>query len=154
MKTGNANWTKIMNIACAVLALVLLVMQFMPFWYMGEETEPVSIGGYVWFPSDHGEVTGYLQEQVSSDFKINDIIAMPILVLLLSVATMVVCIWKMNNPLVSILPIACGLSGAWGFLAKAAFRLGSTWGFQFALCIGLIVLGAAALVVGLKKEAK
>lgn len=154
MKTGNVKLTKIMNIACAVLALVLLVMQFMPFWYMGEETEPVSIGGYVWFPSDHGEVTSYLQEQVNSDFKINDVIAMPILVLLLGAASMVVCIWQMNNPLVSILPIACGLSGVWGFLAKAAFRLGSTWGFQLALCIGLIALGAAALVVGLKKEVK
>ncbi|MGN0762601.1 MAG: hypothetical protein ACI4MK_04395 [Aristaeellaceae bacterium] len=154
MKTGNVKLTKVMNIACAVLALVLLVMQFTPFWYMGEETEPVSIGGYIWFPSDHGEVTSYLQEQVSSDFKINDVIGMPILVLLLSVATIVVCIWKMNNPLAGLLPIACGLSGVWGFLAKAAFRLGSTWGFQFTLCIGLIALGAAALVVGLKKEAK
>lgn len=154
MKTGNAKLTKVMNIACAVLALVLLVMQFTPFWYMGEETEPVSIGGYVWLPSDHGEVTSYLQEQVSSDFKINDIIAMPILVLLLGAATIVVCIWQMNNPLVGLLPIACGLSGVWGFLAKAAFRLGSTWGMQLALCIGLIALGAAALVVGLKKDVK
>lgn len=154
MKMENAKLTKVMNIACAVLALVLLVMQFTPFWYMGEETEPVSIGGYVWFPSDHGEVTSYLQEQVSSDFKINDVIAMPILVLLLGAATIVVCIWQMNNPLVGLLPIACGLSGVWGFLAKAAFRLGSTWGFQFALCIGLIALGAVALVMGLKKEAK
>ena len=154
MKTGNAKLTKMMNIACAVIALVLLVMQFTPFWYMGEGTEPVSIGGYVWFPSDHGEVTSYLQEQVSSDFKINDVIAMPILVLLLSVATIVVCIWQMNNPLVSLLPIACGLSGVWGFLAKAAFRLGSTWGFQFALCIGLIALGAVALAAGLKKDVK
>ena len=154
MKTGNVKLTKVMNIACAVLALLLLVMQFTPFWHMGEGTEPVSIGGYVWFPSDHGEVTSYLQEQVSSDFKINDIIGMPILVLLLGAASMVLCIWKMNNPLVSILPIACGLSGVWGFLTKAAFRLGSTWGFQFALCIGLIALGAAALAAGLKKEAK
>lgn len=154
MKTGNVKLTKVMNIACAVLALVLLVMQFMPFWYMGEETEPVSIGGYVWLPSDHGEVTSYLQEQVSSDFKINDVIAMPILVLLLGAASMVLCIWQMNNPLAGLLPIACGLSGVWGFLTKAAFRLGSTWGMQHALCIGLIALGAAALVVGLKKEVK
>ncbi|MGN1021358.1 MAG: hypothetical protein ACI4O7_13425 [Aristaeellaceae bacterium] len=154
MKMENVKLTRIMNIACAVLALVLLVLQFTPFWYMGGETEPVSIGGYVWFPSDHGEVTSYLQEQVSSDFKVNDVIAMPILVLLLSVATIVLCVWKMSNPLVSLLPIACGLCGVWGFLAKAAFRLGSTWGFQFALCIALIALGAVALAMGLKKEAK
>ena len=154
MKTGNVKLTKVMNIACAVLALVLLVMQFTPFWHMGEGTEPVSIGGYVWFPSDHGEVTSYLQEQVSSDFKINDVIAMPILVLLLSAASIVLCIWKMNSPLVGLLPIACGLSGVWGFLAKPAFRLGATWGFQFALCIALLALGAVVLVMGLKKEAK
>ena len=154
MKTGNVKLTKMMNIACAVIALVLLVMQFTPFWHMGEGTEPVSIGGYVWSPSDHGEVTSYLQEQVSSDFKVNDVIAMPILVLLLSVATMVVCIWKMDNPLATLLPIACGLVGVWGFLARAAFRLGSTWGFQLVLCIALIALGAVALVTGLKKESK
>ena len=154
MKTGNMKLTRIMNIACAVIALALLVMQFTPFWYMGEGTEPVSIGGYVWFPSDHGEVTSYLQEQVSGDFKVNDVIAMPILVLLLSVATMVVCVWKMDNPLAVLLPMACGLAGVWGFLAKAAFRLGSTWSFQLVLCIALIALGAVALVSGLKKEAK
>ena len=154
MKTGNMKLTRIMNIACAVIALALLVMQFTPFWYMGEGTEPVSIGGYVWFPSDHGEVTSYLQEQVSGDFNVNDVIAMPILVLLLSVATMVVCVWKMDNPLAVLLPMACGLAGVWGFLAKAAFRLGSTWSFQLVLCIALIALGAVALVSGLKKEAK
>ena len=154
MKTGNMKLTRIMNIACAVIALALLVMQFTPFWYMGEGTEPVSIGGYVWFPSDHGEVTSYLQEQVSGDFKVNDVIAMPILVLLLSVATMVVCVWKMDNPLAVLLPMACGLAGVWGFLAKAAFRLGSTCSFQLVLCIALIALGAVALVSGLKKEAK
>lgn len=154
MKMENAKLTKIMNIVCTVLALVLLVMQFTPFWYMGEETEPVSIGGYVWFPSDHGEVTSYLQEQVSSDFKINDVIAMPILVLLLSAASIVVCLWQMNNPLVGLLPIACGLSGVWGFLAQPAFRLGSTWGFQLVLCIALLALGIVTLVMGLKKETK
>ena len=154
MKTGSMKLTKIMNIACAVLALVLLVMQFTPFWYMGGETEPVSIGGYVWFPSDHGEVTSYLQEQVSSDFKVIDVIAMPILVLLLGAATIVLCVWKMSSPLVSLLPMACGLAGVWGFLAKAAFRLGATWGWQLALCLALIALGASALVMGLKKKTK
>ena len=154
MKVENAKLTKMMNIACAALALVLLVMQFTPFWHMGGETEPVSIGGYVWLPSDHGEVTSYLQEQVSSDFKVNDVIALPILVLLLGAATIVLCLWKMDNPLVGLLPASCGLAGVWGFLFNAAFRLGSTWGIQLVLCIALVALGAVALVKGLKKESK
>ncbi|MGN0779340.1 MAG: hypothetical protein ACI4MJ_09355 [Aristaeellaceae bacterium] len=150
---SKAGMTRTLNWVCAGLALVLLVMQFTPFWYMGEGTEPVSIGGYVWFPSAHGEVTSYLQEKVSSDFRVNDTIVAPILMLLLSAASVVLCIVKAKAPLCALLPVACGAAGLIGFLTTPALRLGATWMIQLLLCLALLAVGAWVLVQEFRRQA-
>ena len=37
----------LVNVLCAVLMAILLVLQFVPFWHYGEAGENCSIGGYV-----------------------------------------------------------------------------------------------------------
>lgn len=136
--------TKLVHYVCAALLLVLLVMQFTPFWHFGEAGESVSISGYIWFPSDHADLTSYLQQTVGSDFTINAILIPCILMLLLSAAGAAFCVIKPGELLASLFAVACGLSGTIGFLACPALRLGSAWAMQL-LCILMLCGGGYAI---------
>ena len=106
-----------------------------------------------------------MQKSKQTDFNLRDFLIRNIYMFS---AVLVILVFYLINPsflslysiqnitleMAPLLPMACGLAGVWGFLAKAAFRLGATWGWQLALCIALIALGASALVMGLKKKAK
>lgn len=141
-----SNLTPILNVICAVLMLVLLVLQFMPFWTYGDPATPVSIQGYIWFPGDHTGLDKALKESVSTDYSINDVLLMPILTLVLGAVGIVLCLIQSDNPFVSLLPAACGLAGTWGYLTGAAFHVGSGWEFHLILCIALLALGLISLI--------
>lgn len=144
MKNLFKNRISVCNFICAVLMLILLVLQFSPFWYHTEGS--TSIQGYVWFPTDNTAVDSIMKENVSSDFQVGDIIGMPIAVLLLGAAGVVCCIWKNTNILVTLLPIGCGLVGMFGYLGNAAFRLGANWGLHLIVCIAMVAVGTFAFV--------
>lgn len=137
--------TKIVHYVCAALLLVLLVMQFTPFWHIPESGEAVSIGGYIWFPTEHTDLTSYLQETISEDFLVNNVLIPCILMLVLSAFGIVLCVIKAGDLLPSLFPAACGLSGIIGFLAKPALRLGSGWVWMLLISIVLLAGGVYAI---------
>lgn len=141
-----------LNLVSAALLIVLLVLQFTPFWHFDGETEQSSsIQSYVWFPDDHKELDSYLTEACGENYSLNSIVAMPVLVLALGAVGVVLCAVKSNRWQVSMLPAACGLVGAWGYLSRAAYHLGSGWGFHLVLCIAVTILAAAAIALGLRE---
>lgn len=146
-----SNLTPTLNVICAILMLVLLVMQFMPFWTYGDPATSVSIQGYIWFPGNHTGLDQALKESVSADYSINDVLLMPILTLVLGAAGIVLCLLKSANPFVSLLPAACGLAGTWGYLTGTAFHVGSGWVFHLILCIVLLALGLISLLSSRQK---
>lgn len=149
----NMIWSKttLCNIVCAVLMLALLICQFMPFWHFGETgEETASIQGYVWFPSDHGDLEKYL-ETINPDHDINDVLLMPILELALCAVGFCLCLIKANVAWMSAFPVAAGLIGIWGYLGKVVFRAGGNWVLHLILCIAILALGCVALVSGIKE---
>lgn len=150
MKTKATSPLSLCNICCAVLALILLILQFTPFWTPGEGAAPVSIGGYVWFPTEHADLTSYIQQNTDSAFTINAIVIPAVLMLALSAAGAVLGVLKRDEFWAGVFPIACGISGLWGFLSQPALRLGSTWVLQLVLCILMLALG----VFGMVKESQ
>lgn len=137
------------NVVCAALMLALLVLQFLPFWsYETEEgARSASIQSYIWFPGDMTDLEASLAEATGDEaFSVNAILGMPIVVLLAGAAGVVLCLIKSGSPLASLLPLACGAAGVYGFLAKPAFRLGESWGVQLALSAAVLLLALAALV--------
>ena len=143
------------NILCAILMVILLAMQFMPYWHMEEKEKSVSIQGFTWFPTDNQDLESFIREETGeADFGVTRIIGMPILELFLCAIGAVLCCCKSSNPLMLIFPTAAGLFGLWGYLTKPAFRLGGSWAFHLILCIILLILGAAGLVYGLKDRVK
>ncbi len=113
------NPIKGLNLLCAVLMAVLLALQFVPFWTV-EDTQ-VSIGGYVWFPSDHKDLESQFSAQFE-DYTINDTIVMPILILVLAAVGIVLSIVKVNSPLCALLPAACCGRTIWQPISHAGSR--------------------------------
>jgi len=146
-----SNRTSVCNVICAVLLLILLVFQFTPFWHYGEDASiATSINGYIWFPTENTQLENYLKEQLNSDFSVESILAMPIIVLLAGAIGFVLCLIKADNPIVSLLPAAAGAVGVWGYLTKGAFKLGANWQIHLILCFAILVIALVSLISGLK----
>lgn len=139
---------KSLNLLCALLCAVLLVLQFVPFWAEGDGQ--VSISGYIWFPSDHKTLDSQLSAEIEG-YSINDAVPMAVLLLVLSVAGIVLCILKMNNALSALVPLACGLVGTFGYLLHPAYRMGSGWQLHCLVCVAMAALAAVALAAGLRR---
>ena len=146
--------TRVGAMVCAVLMLAVLVLQFTPFWHVGEgeEQQDVSIGAYVWFPSDHKEVDAYMKEQVSSDYNISGVVGVHALVLVLAVAGLALCLVKPNMPVSPVAVVGCGLSGLVGCLGMKAFQLGSTWLWLLILFIAALVMGGLTLYWRIRQQ--
>ena len=150
MKTKKINWTSALNIACAVLMLVLLVFQFaLPFW-VDSDGETATIQGYLWLCEED------MYKQLSKDFKKEfgkdyraDIWPMPLLCVLLGLIGNIVILFYHKNFLVSALPIACGIIGTLGYVTKPIYQIGNLQVLHLVPCILMMVVGLAAFVVGL-----
>lgn len=146
---------RVMNIVCALLALALIVLQFIPYWHFGEG-EAASISGYIWMPSDHNDLAKYFEESLGEKVDINNELGTPILVLVLGLAAAGLCCWKPQGMLPSLCGAAQGLAGVVGYLSSPVLRLGSLWGLHLALSIALLAWGVAGLalqLIGRKQDA-
>lgn len=149
------NKTNVCNILCALLMLALLAVQFTPFWQCGEEM--VSIGGFIWFPTDHVDLEKQLVSVLQTDFAVDDMLAAPIMVLLLGAVGTVLCLLKFSQPMVLLLPVACGLSGLIGYLSTPALKTGMGWQWHVAICAAMLIVaiaGFAAWWMENRNEAK
>ena len=150
-----SNRTSVCNVICAVLMVILLVLQFSSFWQFGENQETsVSIQGYIWFPSDHNDLVKYFEEATGTDHDINSILLPPILTLVLGAVGAVLCLIKADQIWTPAFPIVCGAVGAWGYLTKAVFKLGVNWPLHLVVCIAMLIVGIAACYVGCKDMKK
>ncbi len=146
-----SNRTSICNLIAALMLVILLVLHFTPFWQYGENQElSTSIQGYIWFPTDNNTLTKHISEAIAEDHSVDSILMMPILVIVLGAVGAVLCLAKNDQWWTGIFPVACGCVGAWGYLSKAAFQLGTNWVLHLIVCIVLIAVGAATLYFGYK----
>jgi len=117
----------ILSIAAAVLAVALLVLQFLPFWYYNEDTKKVyddlsvaktelaaaeaavedkedaevkaiSIQGYVWGCNNHKQLTKIFQKE-NKEFTMNDFVGLPVLIIVAAGLAVIFAIMKNDNPL-------------------------------------------------------
>ena len=147
MKKFSENRTMICNLICTVLMVILLVLQFMPFWSYGDQSN--SIQGYIWFPTECDELEDYFVENVGSDYSVNDVVVMPITTLFATVGTVVLFVFFKERIFTAIVPAICGVVGIYGYLSKPIYQLGAGWGFHVVLCVAITVAAVLAMVNGL-----
>lgn len=139
MKKSNSART-ICYIICAVLMVALAVYQFMPFWTAG--TDSVSLQGYLWFPENHKEVTNLFKAEVNPDFKVKDIVLMPLIELVIGLLGAFLCVTKTKKLWVVVCPLTCSIAGILGYL-DPVMQLGAMWQVGLVLSIGI---GVAAIL--------
>ena len=173
------NKTKLANYVCALLALILLVLQFTPFWsYTTDkgEIKTTSINGYVWLRPQEGAIIDQFVEIQGPDMFVNGILQsqcpnLPITkvrelsavlvvtisciaILLLCVFSIIFCIKKARNGAVAVVPGLAALAGLLTFGVNSVYRAGSTWVIQLVLCVLLLAAAVVAFIIGSKANAQ
>lgn len=143
------NKTVLMNLLCALLMFVLLVMQFVPYWHYADENGSCSISGYVWFPTDHDELETWLSDQIAG-YDLNGFVGAALLVFITGVLGMAFSLLKMHSGWPAVLTVACGASATLAYLCNDALRLGSGWLLHLLVCAAILAVGVGALLNWLK----
>lgn len=134
------------NVVCVILMAVLLIFQFSPFWEL--DGQKISIGGYIWFPTSHENLTAHFQEVIAPGFKVDSLVLSSLVQLLLPAAGIGLLIYNRESIFVPVCTAVCGAGTVWSFLSKAAFRLGYNW--YLYLVLGIILMVAAIASVYLR----
>lgn len=83
---------KLLNRLSALLMVVMLILQFTPFWHFGESgAQTASISSYVWFPDNHTDLNAYLKT-VEEGHWVNSIVIVAVPMLLLCAIGTVLCL--------------------------------------------------------------
>lgn len=125
---------------CAFLLLVLLVLQFVPFWHY--EGGASSISTYLWFPNKNVAVTSSIKAVLGKTFEVGQIVIGCIAVLASSVLGLVTCIIGQKSIGAPFTAILAGVIGVGAYLAVPALQLGSFWGVHLAVSILIVATGA------------
>lgn len=153
MKRNTVNLTRIFNVVCAVLMLALLICQLVPFWSL--EGREVSIGGYVWFVSDHGDLTAYFQEWLGNgDFDAGSIAGIDTIIIVACVIGLIFCLKNNEDIWPVIFPAVCGILGLYQYITFPVFQLGNNWGFHLAICIAMLVMAIVTFIAWMQPYRK
>lgn len=140
------------GIAVSVLMLVLVVLQFLPYWsYQGESA---SIAGYVWRPHKYGTFTDLFKSYFGKKFRITLMFGLPMaLTLAANLVGSVLCILKASKPAAFLVPAVSGILGIYGLLTQQPYRLGGLWLPSLILYALVLVLGIVGIVLAARRPA-
>ena len=123
---------RIFNYISTAFALVLLALQFLPFWSCFRcltcgDGDVISIFEYVWFAKNHSEgLTSILQNFYFADFKAIDVVGTAVLVQLCSIGALILCMIRPTKSSTAVLPLIAGISAIIGYL-DPVYQLGQNW---------------------------
>lgn len=165
------NYTSVCNITCAVLMLVLLILQFLPGYWTAQKTLPEPDGTfktespslqlYMWAPTEFTAVDKSLDKQFEKSLVMNDAVMMPVVTLIAGVLTIFFTIFKLEKKWVAILPAIGGGFGVCGYLLYPVFQMNSMWiihlivsALIFVIGLGAVVYSVVARILAFKQELK
>ncbi len=141
---------KILSFVVAVLMLVLLILQYQPFWTVGKET--VSIAEFIWRPKEHKDFTKYFENfysdvlHTSVKFSMNHINIAHISIFVCCIVGMILCCARPGKWIFYLLPIYGGIAGACGYAQSFIYQLGQNWVLHMILCILVAIVGGVGMV--------
>ncbi len=159
------NYAKIFNLASVLLIVVLIAMQFLPFWTFDAEvrtengketvTTVASIAKYVWNPADCRDLTEDFGEIL--DIKkpmVTHFVTEAVLVMWLGAVAVILTLIKLNIPWMSLLSLAVGVIGVIQFLGQKVMQLGANWQAHLAVAAVLTVVSLTSVVITVVKKLK
>lgn len=146
------NIIRIMNYVCTVFAVVLIVLQYLPFWGCFQcstcgEGKVLSISEYVWFANDHADgLTSILANYYIPGFKAVDVVGTSVLIQIAGVLAVIFAVLRPTKCSTALLPLIAGLSCTLGYLSPA-YQLGQKWQIHWIFGILTTVSAAAVFLV-------
>ena len=164
--------TRFGNHGCAVMLLLLLVTQFLPFWNCTDckdhedVDKMVSIAEYVWFPDHHKPITkgmtdvyldAYGEDYTDSDgkkfkFELNDIVLPLVVMFVGSIVGAVLCVMFSERMMPAFISVAVGGTGVFWYLTNPAMQIGQNWVLH--LILAVLTLVAALMTIIIRIRAK
>ena len=130
---------KALNTISALLMIVMLACQFIPYWHFGEG-ESLSVQGYVWFPTKHPALSEELQPLVDK-YPCNQATLACLPVMLLCLLGVWLCLRKADKPKMGMLPFLTGLAGLALYLSSPVMQAGTLYWLHVAVLALLMGLG-------------
>ena len=137
------------NVVCVILMAVLLILQFTPFWELNGQQ--ISIGGYIWFPTDHEDLTAHFREVVAPDFKVDSLVLSSLIQLLLPAVGIGLLIYNRESLYIPVCAAVCGAGTLCSFLFKSAYQQGVHWYLYPVLSVILLIAAIVSVYVRYKK---
>ena len=137
------------NVVCVILMVALLILQFTPFWEL--DGQQISIGGYIWFPTSHEDLTSHFQEAINADFKVDSLVLSSLAQLLLPAAGIGLLIYNRESLYIPVCAAVCGAGTLCSFLFKTAFQQGVHWYLYPVLAVILLIAASVSVYVRYKK---
>lgn len=135
------NPVKTANRLCALIMLLLLILQFTPFWNV--DGEGISLLGYWAFPDDHNNLSSWLKDTLGG-FDINEIVFWIISIFAICIIGVIVCLKTSEKWAALLAPTGAGLLGLMFCFCEPAFRQGLVWVLH--LLLYLLLLAVPAMV--------
>ncbi|MBE5818891.1 MAG: hypothetical protein E7312_07540 [Clostridiales bacterium] len=136
---------------CIVLLAVLLILQFLPYWHIDDES--ASIHTLVWLPNNYQGILTNFKTLAGPSFKMDSWVWIPIILLLTEVLGIFFLISRPESFYGYVLAVACGVVGSIAYIADIVLHSGSIWYIHFAICV-LITVMAITLSIRLIKGVK
>ena len=163
------NRTKVLNYICAALMVLLIGIQFVPYWSSGDGS--LSIAHHVWLPdnSDKASMSNWLIEEASKTtdlykeqakeqksqekIVISNAIAHPsAAIFLLGIFGTIFCLLKSKISWMSIFALACGIIGLYAFCFSPVYALGSTRVIYIIVSAVTTLVALLNLILGVVKK--
>ena len=150
--TKKFNWIALLNIVCAVLMLAVFVLQFVPYFIVGDKS--LSIQSYVWFSTHHNDVTRVLSKVTDARFPANELAMTAVLSLVMGLLAPILCIKNSKKLGMAIMYVAAGLVCGIGYLTSPVFQTNDLWIVMAAANLAAVALSIPAMVLIAKNIVK
>lgn len=117
------------------------------------EIKHLSILGYVGFPYEVEDFTTEMAYRIEN-FYINDVVLIPIILLVLCIIGIVMCALKKDKLSAGIVPAALGIVGVIGYLTSDFLKLGDKYATHIILLVVIFAVAVLHIVLSAKKAKK
>ena len=141
------NRIRIANYVCAGFAMVLVALQFIPFWGCYQcatcgEGKIISINEYIWFANDHKSgLTNVLRNYYLPGFQVSQAVPISLLMQVASLLALALSIMRPTKLTAAFFALIAGTVYVIGFLTQPLYQMGQMW--QMHLVAGTVTVLAA-----------
>lgn len=136
---------KILTYVCCLLAIALLVCQFLPGYWVAEE-DSASVFQLVGFPGEHDDVADFILDQFEKNHTLNEMAWFSLLTMILCILTPIFSVKTPESMTATVLTLLAGIASVYTYITGTELQLGNAWMLHLIIAIVLLVVAVLRLV--------